>query len=381
MSLIDLRQQAVHRSPVELIKHMKSFKLTPKFSAGVWFFSPPDSRFHMKYANELNLEERLEIAAKLGDYGLKGMEAHYPNEVNEDNFHVWQKFEKDSGIKLITICPLLFRDKIFEFGSLSSPIKEKRKEAIELTKRALQMNKVMKTEFAILWPGIDGYENPFGIDLAAVRARFTEGLAEAMDAVPGVRIAFEPKPYEPRGHILFGTTPEGILMCRQVESMLKNPENRKIMDKGDALCCMNPEIGHVLMAYEDLPAAYSWPLSESRLAHMHLNSQPLGNYDQDLNVGAISPELFDALMYVLKMHSYQGWFGIDINPVRMPVETAIKINIDAVQASIDRINELDHASIIYAANHPDKARGWIEAYLIRARASHPERLHPLPPVK
>jgi len=71
-------------------------------------------------------------------------------------------------------------------------------------------------------------------------------------------------------------------------------------------------------------------------------------------VGAISPELFDALMYVLKMHSYQGWFGIDINPVRMPVETAIKINIDAVQASIDRINELDHASIIYAANHPDK---------------------------
>ena len=52
---------------------------------------------------------------------------------------------------------------------------------------------------------------------------------------------------------------------------------------------MNPEIGHVLMGYEDLAYAYSWPLSEGRLAHVHCNSQPLGNYDQDLNVGAFEP--------------------------------------------------------------------------------------------
>ena len=102
---------------------------------------------------------------------------------------------------------------------------------------------------------------------------------------------------------------------------------------------MNPEIGHALMAYEDLPYAYSWPLSEGRLAHMHLNSQPLGNYDQDLNVGVVSPEQIEALMYVLKMHGYQGWFGIDINPERMPVETALRINMDAIRAANDRINE------------------------------------------
>lgn len=329
----------------------------------------------------MNIEERLEIAAKLGDYGLSGIEAHYPNEISEDNIHIWQQFEKDTGIKLITVCPQLFRGKMFEFGSLSSPIKEKRYEAIELTKRTLQMNREMNTEFAILWPGIDGYENPFGIDFASMRARFTEGLAEAMDAVPSVRVAFEPKPYEPRGHIIYGTTPEGMLLCHQVESLLKNPENRKILDKGEALCCLNPEIGHVLMAYEDLPFAYSWPLSEGRLAHMHINSQPLGNYDQDLNIGVVSPEQFDALMYVLKMHGYRGWFGLDINPERIPVEMAIRINIDAVRASIDRISELDHASIIYAVNHPDKTRGWLEAYLIRARAPHPEKLPPLPPVK
>jgi xylose isomerase len=87
------------------------------------------------------------------------------------------------------------------------------------------------------------------------------------------------------------------------------------------------------------------------------------------------------MMWILKMHSYQNWFGIDINPVRMPVETAIKNNIDAVKASIDRINEIDDESVIWAANNPDKARGWIEAYLLRARTPHPEKLSPLPPLK
>ncbi len=239
----------------------------------------------------------------------------------------------------------------------------------------------MDTEFAVIWPGIDGYENPFGIDFHEMRVRFAQGLAQAMDAEPGIRIAFEPKPYEPRGHIIYGSTAEGMLLCHQLEMMLENPVNKKILQEGHAIACLNPEVGHVVMAYEDVPYAYSWPLSEGRLAHMHLNSQPLGNFDQDLNIGVVSPEQVDALMYILKMHGYQGWFGIDINPERMDVETAIKINIDAVCAARDRINKLDHEAIIYATNNPAKTRGWLEGYLVRARVPHPERLPPWPQPK
>lgn len=375
--MTDLRPQAVRRTPEELVMHMNSFSLDLKFSAGIWFFSPSNSRFHEKYGKELNIEQRLEIAAKLKDYGLGALEAHYPNEINEQNIDLWRKFEKDTGIKLISIVPLLFWDKDFEWGSLSNPNLDIHCKAIERTKEALRLNIEMKTEFSVLWHGIDGYENPFGIDFPSMCARFIEGLAEAMDAVPGVRVAIEPKPYEPRGHIIYGTTAEGILLCYQVESMLKQSANRNILDEGHKLCCLNPEVGHVFMAYEDLPYAYSLPLSEGRLAHMHLNSQPLGNYDQDLNVGVIGIEQMEALMYVLKMHSYRGWFGIDINPERMPVEVALKINMDAIRAANDRINELDHEAIMYAVNNPDKKRGWLEAYLIRTRAKHPELLPPL----
>ena len=381
MTLADLRSQATRRTPEEMLEHLESFELELKFSAGVWYFSPAFSRFHAKYAPDLDVERRLEIAAGLGDYGLAGMEAHYPNEVNEDNVDLWKQFTADTGIKLITVIPFLFWDEQFEWGSLSNPLEGPRQAAIERTKRAFELNKELDTEFAVVWPGIDGYENPFGVDFAAMRDRFAEGLIEAMDAVPGVRVALEPKPYEPRGHILYGTTSEGMLLAHKVEPLLKHPENRRLLEEGHALCCMNPEIGHVLMGYEDLAYAYSWPLSEGRLAHTHWNSQPLGNYDQDLNVGVISPEQAEALLYTFKMYGYRGYFGIDINPERMPVDVALRICMDAIRAANDRINELDHEAILYAVNHPDKARGWLEAYLVRARAPHPDRLPPLPSLK
>src|SRR5436305_995952 len=314
MSMRDLRPQMTRRTPDELVEHLKTFELELKFSAGVWFFSPPQSRFHDRYAPVIDIPARLEIAASLGDYGLRGMEAHYPNEINEDNLGLWKQFSRDTGIKVLTVIPLLFWDSQFEWGSLSNPIPEIRRVAIDRTIGALRLNKELDTEFAIVWPGIDGYENAFGSDLRAARDRFAEGLAEAMDAVPGVRVAEEPKPYEPRGHILYGTTFEGSLLGMKTEALLRNPENRRLLDEGHALVGLNPEVGHMLMSYEDLPYAYGLVMEYGRLAHSHWNSQPLGNYDQDLNVGVLSPEANEAARKGMKMYGYRGRFGMDINP-------------------------------------------------------------------
>lgn len=378
MALPDLRGQATRRSPEELIQHLNSFELNLKFSAGVWFFAPGGGRFHDRYVDPMSIEERLDIAASLADYGLKALEAHYPNEINHDNKHLYQQLAEATGIRLITVIPNLFFDALFEFGSLSSPLPKVRQAAIQRTKEALELNVELDTDFAVVWPGGDGYENPFGLDLVAARDRFAEGLAEAMDAVPGVRVAEEPKPYEPRGHILYGLTAEGLLLCQKVEGLLRNETNRKLLAEGHALMGMNPEVGHILMGYEDLAYAFSLVLEYGRLAHTHWNSQPLGNYDQDQNVGVISPEQTEAALYVMKMYGYQGYFGIDINPERMPVQQALKNNMDALRAANDRINHLNHEAVIWSTTRPDRNRGWLEAYLIRARASRPELLPPLP---
>lgn len=379
--VLDLREQARRRTAEDLVAHLQSFSLDLKFSAGVWYFAPGGGRFHDRYVPPMSIEERLEKAASLRPYGLAAVEAHYPNEINEENIELYQKFARDAGLRLLTVIPNLFFDADFQFGSLSSADPAVRKKAIERTKRALELNKELGTDFAVVWPGIDGYEDPFGFDFVAARDRFASALAEAMDAVPGVRVAEEPKPYEPRGRILYGTTPEGILLGQKVEGLLKHPENRRLLDEGHALVAMNPEVGHMLMAYEDVPYAFSLVLEYGRLAHTHWNSQPLGNYDQDLNVGAIAPEQAEAALYTLKMYGYRGYFGIDINPLRMPVERALINNMDALKAMNDRIESLDHALVVEAANQPSKHPGYLEALLIRARAKDPSRLSPLPPLR
>jgi xylose isomerase len=359
---------------------MKTFELGLHFSVGIWYFSPMASRFHDRYKAQLDIRRRLDIAASLKEAGVAGLEAHYPSEIHEDNFDLWKQFTKDVGLKLVTIIPGLFYDREFEFGSLSSPLPQVRRRAVERIATTLRLNKEFDTDFAIVWPGIDGFENPFGVDFPAMRDRFAEGLAEAMDTVPGIRVAFEPKPYEPRGRILFGTTAEGLLLAQRVEGMLVHPENRRLLSEGHALLALNPETGHMLMGYEDLAHAFSLACEYGRLAHTHWNSQPLGNFDQDLNVGVVSPEQTEAALYALKMHGYRERFGIDVNPERMPVEVAVRNSIDALRSAADRINALDHEQVVWAVNRPDRARGWLEAYLIRQRARWPERLGALPPV-
>jgi len=373
-----IKEQARRRSPDELIRHLNSFSLDLKFSAGIWFFSPFGGRFHDRYAEPVPMEQRLEIAARLKDHGLAALEAHYPSEINEDNLDLWKSFMRDTGIRISGLPPNIFYDQIFEFGALSSPIPKAREEAIRRVKTTLQFAKELDAEFVIIWPGIDGYENPFGIDFVAMRDRFASGLAEALDAVPGMRVAVEPKPYEPRGRIIYGTTAEGILLSLKVEGLVRNPENQKVLESGESLVGLNPEIGHMLMAYEDVPYALSLACEYGKLVHTHWNSQPLGNFDQDLNVGVVSPEQAEAGLYVLKMHGYRGYFGIDINPVRMPVERAVLNCMDALKAMNDRINSLDHEKIVESIYRPDKNRGYLEALLLRARYRDAAELSPMP---
>jgi xylose isomerase len=367
MPIVDIRGQSIRRGGQELVSHLESFQLDLKFSAGVWFFAPGGGRFHDRYVPRKSMEQILDEAAALKDHGLAALEAHYPAEVNEDNLDLWKGFLKDSGIRLVTLVPGLFFDAQFEFGSLSSPVKEAREAAISRTKRTLELNLELGTDFAIVWPGIDGYELSFGQNHIAARDRFADGLAEAMDAVPGVRICIEPKPYEPRANILYGTTPEALLLCEKVEQRLGNKANRAILAEGHALMGLNPEVGHVMMAFEDLAYAFGLVMEYGRLGHTHWNSQPAGNYDQDQNTGVISPEQAEAALYALKMHGFGGYFGIDINPERMPVERALVINMNCLRGMNERINGLDHARIVEMVENPQVHRGELEDYLVRVR--------------
>jgi len=382
MVIKDLTPQKALRSPEGMLKHLKGTTLAPKYSAGVWYFYPGASRFHEPYVDKGTIEETLNKVAWMKDEGYIdssfGLEAHFPNEVNWDNLHLYKALEKETGIKLLTAIPFLFYERRYEQGSLSNPDVAIRQHAIDRTTEALKLNVEIDSEFAVVWPGIDGYENPFGHDFYGMWDRFEAGLAESMDEVPGVRIAMEPKPYEPRGNNVWRNTANGLLMCRDVEKRLQSEENKAILESGHPMVGLNPEVGHVLMGHEELAGSFASVLREGRLMHSHWNGQPLGNYDQDLNIGVLGYDQMLATLLVFKMHSFDGYYGIDINPERMPVERALVLSMNSLDAATDIVNGLDYDTLVDAMYEPAKYPGMAEDVITRALAPNKDRLRPIP---
>ncbi|MDZ7414477.1 MAG: TIM barrel protein, partial [candidate division KSB1 bacterium] len=276
--LPDIRFQKKAVDPEVMLANLRK-DLEIKPSVGIWYFAPGGGRFHERFVPEASIPERIEMAAEMAKLGVKGIEAHYPAEVNEENAHLYQKLAKDTGIRLVGVPFSHFYDKMFEFGSMSNPDPEVRRRAKEIAVGGLKLVKELGADLAISWPGMDGYRYLHGMPFMRMWDLFESTLAEAMDEVPGVRVAIEPKGYEPAPNNIYRTTAEGILAAQRIEKKLRHPENRRLLEQGHALVGLNPEVGHVKMSFEILPAAFSLVAMEGRLAHTHWNSQPDGNYD------------------------------------------------------------------------------------------------------
>ncbi len=362
--LKDLRLQRDALNPQKMLENLESdFDIKP--SVGIWYFTPGGGRFHDRYLPQATITQRIEMAADMAELGVKGIEAHYPDEINEENLHLYQQLEEKTGIRVVGIPFSHFFDKIFEFGSLSNHIKKSRDEAIKIAVGGLKIVKAVGADCAISWPGMDGYRYIFDKPYMLMWDVFESAMAEAMDEVPGVRVAIEPKGYEPAANNIYRTTAEAILAAQRIEQKLTNDINKKLLREGHTLVGVNPEIGHVKMTYEILPAAFSLIMMERRLAHTHLNSQPDGNYDQDNNIGVVNMPETEALIAALWAYGYKGYCGIDINPENMPVKTAIEINIIALNKIKERIVQYPHEKLISCHLQPDINRGNYEKIMIQ----------------
>ena len=362
-TLHDIRFQKKAIDPDVMLKNLQS-DLNINVSVGVWYFTPGGGRFHDRFVKEASIPGRLEMAAEMEKFGVSGIEAHYPAEFNEDNAHLYKQLEKETGIRLVAVPFSHFFDTKFEFGSLSNPDSSVRKKAKEIAVGGLKLIKKTGVDMAISWPGMDGYKYLHGKPYMNMWDLFETAMAEAIDEVPGVRIAIEPKAYEPAANNIYRTTAEGILAAQRIEKKLTNKENRELLELGHTLVGLNPETGHVKMSYEILPATFSLVAMEGRLAHTHWNSQPDGNYDQDNNIGVVNFQESEALLYSLWAIGYNGYFGIDINPENMPVMKAVEINVKALRKMKDRLNRLPHEEIVACHLDPANNRGRLEEILI-----------------
>ena len=108
MGLQNLQYQKKFLNREEMLRHLQEFRLEIKPTVGVWSLTPSGGRFHEPYGAEVSIPERIKMIGEMAEIGVRGLEAHYGPEINEDNLHLYKQLEKDTGIRISGIGPHTF---------------------------------------------------------------------------------------------------------------------------------------------------------------------------------------------------------------------------------------------------------------------------------
>jgi len=192
----------------------------------------------------------------------------------------------------------------FRLGGACNPSATLRAEALEEVRKAIAIAKALGIGVISIWPGSDGADYHFQIDYRESLEWFTEALVtinrECVEA--GIRLAIEPKPYEPRElYMIIPTAAAAIVVAQRVNATC-----------GGANCGLTVDYGHQKM--EATTASTACDLAVYAGVPIHkfdVNDARQGRNDQDCIFGTISiPEAVEYLFTTFE-RDYRGYYSQD----------------------------------------------------------------------
>lgn len=205
----------------------------------------------------------------------------------------------------VTACNInTWTNPAFRLGGACNPKAALRRTALEEVLKAVEICKTLDIPIISIWPGSDGADYHFQIDYRQSLEWFTEALVAANRACieAGVRLAIEPKPYEPRElYMIIPTAASAILVAQRVNQ-----------EYGGSNCGLTVDYGHQKM--EATTASTACDLAAFAGVPIHkfdINDARQGRNDQDCIFGTISiPEAVEYL-YTTFVREYRGYYSQD----------------------------------------------------------------------
>jgi len=205
----------------------------------------------------------------------------------------------------ITACNInTWTNPVFRLGGPCNPDRAVRRAALDEILKAVEISKHLKIPVLSVWPGSDGADYHFQIDYLESLEWFTEALVEANRAcmAAGIKLAIEPKPYEPRElYMIVPTAASAILVAKRVNEIC-----------GARNCGLTIDYGHQKM--EATTASTACDLAAYAGVPIHkfdINDARQGRNDQDLIFGTISiPESVEYL-FTTFIRDYRGYYSQD----------------------------------------------------------------------
>ena len=268
-----------------------------KYAMGLWLFGELSDRFTV-YRPSKQLQEKFTEAGKVS--GANGIEVMYPTDFGDDQVNEVGHLLRKHALAPAGLLVDLFGLPKWMNGSFSSKDSQVRKDAVQLSKQAIDVAVKLDCKTITLWLGQDGYDYPFQTDYQETRRWLTEGVREVAEYRSDVNIALEYKPKEPRTHLFVGTASQAIMLCNDVG----------LNNVGVTL-----DVGHALVAGENPSESVAILNTHGKLFHIHLNDN-YRSWDDDMLVASVNLCETLELMYWLRKVDYTGWLSLDIYPYR-----------------------------------------------------------------
>jgi xylose isomerase len=330
-----------------------------KTSLGIWALGPMVTRFvpvgyqpDHNYNDEPTAEKVARAVAGLGDL-MDGYEFHYPQELSEDNLDEVRQALGEHDIYCMATG--LHLEPRFGKGGMSSPDDGIRREAIEITLRAVDFAASVGANL-ICWPGIEGYNYPFQTPYGESWSRFIDGMAQTAERCreKGVKFFLEHKNSEPAMKIFM----RNIGMCLHVIHTLR----RQGLDNVQ----VNMDWQHLLMNDENLGEYAALLQSEGLLGHQHANSG-WGTFDDDNMVGATAFMETLELALELRRAGYgqdgdERRLGFDLYPYTEDQVAAVKRSVMQWRFIDETAARIDQAALREAQQRKDAVRAYELVY-------------------
>jgi L-rhamnose isomerase len=295
---------------IEFLKEMDIRMSVGHWSAGDFCdrFAPPG--YH---SNEPGFENTFEgQCRRTRAAGVTAIEIHqsvFEKTLNGDIDHAAMErarggYLAELGMTL-TACNInTWTNPKFRLGGPCNPDPALRKAALQEVLKGVEICRTLGIGVLSVWPGSDGADYHFQIDYKQSLEWFTEALVIVNNEClkHGIRLAIEPKPYEPRElYMIIPTAASAILVAQQVNEAC-----------GGNNCGLTIDYGHQKM--EATTASTACDLAEYAGVPVHkfdVNDARQGRNDQDCMFGTLSiPESVEYL-YTTFVRNYRGWYSQD----------------------------------------------------------------------
>ncbi len=301
------------------------------------------------YKSQIGLEEKLKGIA--GIPGITGVELCFDPEGEEGDAGLVRRLLAQHGLKAPVVNAPLVGHGRWKFGTFSAADPQARKQALETAKRTIDFAAATGAETVNLWLGQDGFDYPFQVDYAEQWENMVQGVRACADYGPGMRLALEFKPREPRNRSLIDSASTALLMTRDID----RPNVGVTIDNG-----------HVLQAGANMAQAVELCARAGRLYNLHLNDN-YAAWDDDMIAGSVHLVEYLELVYVLRKVQYGKWCSIDIFPFREDGFRATEESV-AYLAAYDRWVErvgMDAIRSLIKAGDPTEVLRMIRTSLFR----------------